>query len=195
MSILATTPSCDAFIKVMQYIPCKVRMTISVPNEMFAHIDAAARATDRSASARGPGRLTRSAIRRLWSVDPQWPSRYIVARWDQHPPDSAAGRCAAGARLPNMLRLRQRTDVSVGVAESFGRSNSRREADRRGRAHCNAGWAEKAGGGGLDGRSGGMITTRGGLVSAAAEQDHDTIAPATSIRTRTQKTGDMWCLT
>jgi hypothetical protein len=25
-----------------------------------------------------------------------------------------------------------------------------------------------------------MITTKGGLVSAAAEQDHDTIAPATS---------------
>jgi hypothetical protein len=39
-----------------------------------------------------------------------------------------------------------------------------------------------------------MITTMGGLVSAAVEQDHDTIAPATSIRTRTQKTGDMCCL-
>ena len=54
-------------------------------------------------------------------------------------------------------------------------------------AHCHAGWAGEAGGGGLGGRNDGTMTTKGCPVSAVAERGHDNIVGATSTQTRTQR--------
>ena len=61
----------------------------------------------------------------------------------------------------------------------------------RGGAHCNAGWAGTARSGGLGGRAGGTITTKGRPVSASTEEGHDAIAAAVSMQSRMQKTHAM----
>jgi hypothetical protein len=51
-----------------------------------------------------------------------------------------------------------------------------------GGAHCNSGWAGKAGDGALGGRGAGTITTRGRPASASADEGNDTIAAAMSMQ-------------
>jgi hypothetical protein len=60
-----------------------------------------------------------------------------------------------------------------------------------GGAHCSAGWVGNSGGGGLAERNVGMTTTTTCSVSAPADKGHDAIAAAKSMRTRTQKRGEM----